>query len=82
VSLSNIIVVIFLTNNKLFCSQMQSSLCWCKKNVCLEDCWGRGDNRIGVAMIGSIYHERQVRIMLVKIDSGVFPLTIFAEHLV
>jgi hypothetical protein len=55
---------------------MQSSLCW-KNTVCLEKCWGRGDNRIGVAMNGAIYHERQVSVMLSKENNCIlhnFPL--------
>ncbi|XP_069689307.1 josephin-2-like isoform X2 [Periplaneta americana] len=39
---------------------MQTSVCW-RTAACLEHCWGRGDNRIGVAMNGAIYHERQVK---------------------
>lgn len=78
-SLSNFIAVILLPINNSCCSQMQSSLCW-KNTVCSENCWGHGDNRIGVAMNGIIYHERQVRVMLMKNDSGVFPLKISAEH--
>ncbi|PSN44493.1 Josephin-like protein [Blattella germanica] len=39
---------------------MQTTRCW-KNTICLENCWSRGDNRIGVAMNGAIYHERQVK---------------------
>ncbi|KAJ9576700.1 hypothetical protein L9F63_025401 [Diploptera punctata] len=39
---------------------MQTTRCW-KNTICLENCWSSGDNRIGVAMNGAIYHERQVK---------------------
>ena len=44
---------------------MQTTGCW-KNTICLENCWSRGDNRIGVAMNGAIYHERQVNLSILK----------------
>jgi hypothetical protein len=58
---------------------MQPSLCW-KKVVCLENCWSRGDRRIGVAMNGTVYHERQVSVIVLEHCNGIFSL-IFLYHL-
>ncbi|XP_066998353.1 josephin-like protein isoform X2 [Anabrus simplex] len=38
---------------------MQTVLCL--KTLGLESCWVRADNRIGIAMNGTIYHEKQVK---------------------
>nr|CAD7601135.1 unnamed protein product [Timema genevievae] len=40
---------------------MQRSLCL--NGSCLDNCWTKSDNKIGVAMNGVIYHERQVKEM-------------------
>nr|CAD7265215.1 unnamed protein product [Timema shepardi]CAD7578540.1 unnamed protein product [Timema californicum] len=40
---------------------MQRSLCL--NGSCLDNCWTKSDNKIGVAMNGVIYHEKQVKEM-------------------